>query len=76
MSKRWSTFQNAVFCPATDKILSKSEEFNSRGVCPHCGNISGSTITHGEVKTRQVTYESKWFGLLINQIESTEWRSK
>ena len=33
-------------CPTTGKQLFKDEVYYSKGVCPRCGDISGSTFTH------------------------------
>lgn len=66
-------YESARFCPVTHKRLSRDDEFYSRGVCPHCGDIDGSTITHSVTKVRKVEYAVAWHGLWTYRKSVGEW---
>jgi len=46
-------FEARVLCRRCDHVINHRERFDSGGVCPYCGNVSGSSV----VDTRTVSVE-------------------
>ena len=47
-------------CPKTGDTLSDHAVYYSGGVCPHCGDADGSTITHHQQIVGRVIRPSFW----------------
>ena len=53
-------------CPETKLPLSENEIMYSKGVCPACGHVDDSTITHYEKYSVKVNIK-KLFGITISK---------
>lgn len=52
------------WCPKCDKRIQHSDVMYNSGVCPHCGNASGSTVCDYVIKAYRVIRHQKqllWF---------------
>ena len=46
-------WESSFFCVKCDKAMSFHTETHSHGVCPYCGNSSGSTVVGTVTKVRR-----------------------
>lgn len=49
----WTSWEHINVCFKCENKLSRSEEYHSGGICPHCGHDSHSTICN----TRKVIFK-------------------
>jgi predicted RNA-binding Zn-ribbon protein involved in translation (DUF1610 family) len=48
-------YKSVYHCKSCDEELTYNEVYYNKGVCPYCGNVSGSTITAYVVKSSKNT---------------------
>jgi len=43
-------YEGRTICPSTGKYLSEWDILHSKGVCVHCGMVSGRSISHSTIE--------------------------
>ena len=58
--KEDETYSGWHVCPTTGKHLARDEIYHNFGVCIHCGEASGCTLTHTKMVVGKWVRPSLW----------------